>query len=228
MLRAVLFDLFETLVTESRTRPAGVSSLASEFGCKRDAFRAEWKRLRPEVTVGRQSFRRALADIAIGLGGHAEEDVLQRVWETRKRTKAEPLAQIEPEVLRTVDYLRNRGLRLGVISNCFPEDVASWSQCPLGSRFDRTVFSFDVGLAKPDPAIYREAGRRLQVDPSEIWFFGDGADNELDGAEQAGLRAFKADWFVRRWPHFKEEPSNRTSVANIEDVVTLVERETTG
>ena len=68
MVRAVLFDLFETLITESRTPPAGAASLGSELGCEREAFREQWRVYRPGVVVGRLSFRQALAEIAMGLG----------------------------------------------------------------------------------------------------------------------------------------------------------------
>jgi putative hydrolase of the HAD superfamily len=224
MLRAVLFDLFETLVTESRTRPAGVSSLATELGCEREAFRRQWKVLRPAVTVGRVSFRRALSDSAASLGSHVDEATLQRLCDERARTKADPFTTIEHQVLMVLDDLRRRDLRLGVVSNCCAEDVTAWPQCPLVSRVDCVLFSFDVGLAKPDPRIYEEAARRLHVDVSEAWFIGDGADEELSGAEQAGLRAFKALWFLKRWPHFREGPNAAASLADIEDVVPLVQQ----
>ena len=224
MLRAVLFDLFETLVTESLIQPAGVSSLAAEFGCEREPFRRRWRALRPAVTVGQVSFGQALKDIASTLGRHAGDATLERLCAVRTRTKAKPFAQIEHPVLTMIDDLRSRNLRLGVISNCFAEDVAAWPHCSLVSRFDCTVFSFQVGLAKPNPDIYMEAARRLGVDVSETWFIGDGADDELSGAEQAGVRAFKALWFLRRWPHFREEPCAATSLATVEGVVTLAEQ----
>jgi len=193
MVRAVLFDLFETLITESRSQPAGVSSLASELGCEREAFRRQWKALRPAVTVGRTSFHQALSEMATKLGRHAEDATLQRMCNERIHAKAEPFEQIEHQVLMVIDHVRSRDLRLGIISNCFAEDVAAWSQCSLASRFDCTVFSFEIGLAKPpakpDPEIYREATRRLRVDVSETLFIGDGGHEELSGAEQAGLRA---------------------------------------
>jgi HAD superfamily hydrolase (TIGR01549 family) len=224
MLRAVLFDLFETLITESRTQPAGVSSLAPELECERAAFRRHWKALRPAVTVGQVSFRRALSDIATRLGSHPDEVTVQRLCNERTRAKTEPFTQIEDQVLMSIDYLRSRNLRLGVISNCFAEDVAAWPESPLASRFDCTVFSFEVGLAKPDPQIYLQATRRLRVEVRDTWFIGDGADEELSGAAQAGLRAFRALWFLRRWPHFREEPCSAPSIASVEDVVSLVEQ----
>ena len=123
-----------------------------------------------------------------------------------------------------IDGLRNRGIRLGVVSNCFAEDVVAWPNSSLASRFDCTVFSFEVGLAKPDPEIFREAARRLQVDVSQAWFVGDGGDEELSGAEQAGFRPFRALWFLRRWPHFQEEPGSTADVATVGDIVSIVER----
>ena len=63
MVRAVLFDPFETLVTESLTRPPGVSSLASKLGCEREAFRMHWQALRPAMIIGRMTFRQAVTEI---------------------------------------------------------------------------------------------------------------------------------------------------------------------
>jgi FMN phosphatase YigB (HAD superfamily) len=86
------------------------------------------------------------------------------------------------------------------------------------------VFSCEVGLAKPDPHIYVEAVRRLQVDVSETWFIGDGGDDELSGTERAGLRAFKALWFLRRWPHFRDEACSANTFATVEEVVALADQ----
>jgi HAD superfamily hydrolase (TIGR01549 family) len=224
MVNAVLFDLFETLITESRTRPPGVSSLARALGCDREAFRGHWKALRPAVTLGRLSFRQALSDMTTRLGRPADDRTLQQLCDDRIRTKAEPFEQCEHQVLMMIDYLRSREIRVGVVSNCFAEDVAAWPQSSLASRVDCTVFSFEVGLAKPDPEIYREAARRLQVDVSHTWFIGDGGHEELSGAEQAGLRPFRAIWFLRRWPHFREEPASIAAVAAVGEIVSLVER----
>ena len=224
MVQAILFDLFETLITESRDPPRGVSSLAPEFGCAREAFRTQWNTRRPAVTAGRLSFRQALIDIVTTLGGHADEAVLQRICDDRRHAKARPFAQIDPLVLTTIDHLRNRGLRLGIISNCFAEDVVAWPQSSLASLFDCTVFSFDVGLAKPAPAIYLEATRRLGASASNTWFIGDGQDDELPGAEQAGLRAFQALWFLKRWSHFREPPGSASTLSHVEELQLLVEQ----
>jgi FMN phosphatase YigB (HAD superfamily) len=224
MVKAILFDLFETLITESRTRPPGVSSLAPTLGCDTEAFRREWKTLRPAVMIGRLSFHDALSDIACRLGSPADDVTIQQLCDQRIRTKADPFGRVEHHVLVTIDDLRSREMRLGVISNCCAEDVAAWPHSTLASRFDCTVFSFETGLAKPDPEIYREATRRLRVEVSDTWFIGDGGHEELSGAAQAGLCCFKATWFLKRWPHFRDEPGPAAHLASVEEIINLVER----
>lgn len=227
MVKAVLFDLYETLITESGTRPPGVSSLAPVLGCERDAFRRQWKGIRPAVMTGRLPFREALREITGTLGKPADDATLRQLCDERVRRKTAPFADIEHQVLAMLDHLRDRHIRLGVVSNCFAEDVAAWPHSPLASRFDCTVFSFESGLVKPDPEIYTEAARGLDVDVSDTWFIGDGGHDELAGAEQAGLRPFRAIWFLRRWPHFREESNSVANVGTPGEVVSLVERDGT-
>ncbi len=222
MVRAILFDLFETLITESGALPTRASSLGPGLGCERQAFRVEWRAVRPHVKVGRLSFRQALSGIAKKLGGHADGAAVQRLSDVRTQEKAELFTHIEPQVLTMVEGLRHRDVKLGVISNCFAEDVVGWPQCALAGHFNCAVFSFDVGLAKPDPAIFLEASRRLAVDKRDTWFIGDGTDDELSGAHAVGLRTFRALWFRRRWPNFQEEPRRVTDLEDLEQVLNLV------
>ena len=66
-------------------------------------------------------------------------------------------------------------------------------------------------------AIDLEATRRLGVSASDTWFIGDGQDNELAGAERAGLRSFQALWFLKRWPHFREPPGSASTLSHVEN-----------
>lgn len=201
MIQGVLFDLFETLVTESGALARRASSLAAELGVNEDAYRRHWRSRRFGIVLGRCSFRDTLAQIVRTLGGTPDESLLEHLRSERVEQKAAVLRRVEPDLLAAINALRARGLKLAVVTNSFAEDVAGWDSSPLRSLFDVTLFSCAAGLAKPDPEIYLLACRELRVPPGRALFIGDGGDDELAGARTAGLRACRALWFLSRWPH---------------------------
>ena len=206
MIRAVVFDLYETLITESGIQTTRAGSLANTLGLERDAYRREWKARRPGVVRGQMSFADALMEISETLNGNVDVEVVRRICEQRIREKAVAYAQRHEEVAALVTTLARQGVRLAVVSNGFQEDVIGWPDWALANRFACTVFSCAERVAKPDPEIYRRAIQRLDVEPAAAAYIGDGADDELAGAEQAGLRAGRAAWFVAQssgqgaWP----------------------------
>ena len=209
MIQGILFDLFETLVTESSGSVRRASSLAAELGVNDDAYRRHWRSRRLDIVVGRCSFPDTIAQIVRTLGGTPDEGLLERLRSERVKQKTAVLRTVEEDILAAVDALRARGLKLAVVTNSFAEDVAGWDSSPLRSLFDVTLFSCAAGVAKPDPEIYLRACRDLHVPADRALFIGDGGDNELDGARTAGLRAYRALWYLSRSPHValaRDEP----------------------
>jgi HAD superfamily hydrolase (TIGR01549 family) len=196
MINAIVFDLFETLVTESHSAPTRASTLAAALGLERQAYRAAWKARRPSIVVGRLSLADALTEISHGLAGTVDTAAVEGICRQRVREKAEAYARTDAQVMSLIAELVRRDVRLGIISNGFKEDVFGWADCTLAPAFQCAVFSCDEGVAKPDPEIYRRALHRLGVRPETAIYIGDGGDNELNGAEQAGLRAWRAAWFA--------------------------------
>jgi putative hydrolase of the HAD superfamily len=198
VIQGVLFDLFETLVTESNGSTRRASSLASELGVNEDAYRRQWRSRRPDVVLGRSTFRDTLAQIAGALGSTPDDRLLDRLRSERMSQKAAVMREVEPGVLAAVKDLRERGLRLGLVTNSFAEDVAAWDSSPLYPFFDIALCSSKLGLAKPDPRIYLLACQNLDIVPAQTLFIGDGADDELAGARGAGVPAWQALWFLAR------------------------------
>jgi putative hydrolase of the HAD superfamily len=99
------------------------------------------------------------------------------------------LADLRPEPLMAdaVQNARTAGIRVGVISN-------SWGTAPydpyaayqLDQRFDAVVISSQIGLRKPEPAIYRLAADELAVLTTRIVFVDDIATN-LQPAQELGM-----------------------------------------
>jgi putative hydrolase of the HAD superfamily len=206
MVAAVLFDLYETLVTETGIRPTRASSLAAALGVEREAYRREWKARRPRIVTGELSFGDALTDICLELTTTVNKAAITDIRDQRIREKADVFRRADERIIALVRALARGGVKLGVISNGFREDVLPWSGSSLAPLFTSTVFSCHEHVAKPDVGIYARALEELGVRPAETVYVGDGGDNELRGATQAGLRAFRATWFVRNptctgsWP----------------------------
>jgi putative hydrolase of the HAD superfamily len=60
---------------------------------------------------------------------------------------------------------------------------------------DVMVFSTEVGVRKPDPAIFLDALGRLGVDPVDALFVGDRLDVDVHGAANVGMTTVQALWF---------------------------------
>jgi putative hydrolase of the HAD superfamily len=107
---------------------------------------------------------------------------MRREWTKRS---LEP----RPDALDTLAELRRRGLQLGLISVCSQDVPHVWDETAFAGALDEVVFSCDVGISKPDPRIYEIACERLGVEPADCLFVGDGANEELPGAERVGMTA---------------------------------------
>jgi HAD superfamily hydrolase (TIGR01509 family) len=97
-----------------------------------------------------------------------------------------------------LDVLRERGLKLGLVSNAFDP---GWllhrdlEQLGVAARLDFAVFSSEVGKRKPHPDIFRRALHALKVEPEEALFVGDSLYHDVGGASELGMATVQALWF---------------------------------
>jgi putative hydrolase of the HAD superfamily len=91
------------------------------------------------------------------------------------------------DVAATLEQLRARGLRLGILSNFPPHLEKTLKQHGLHRYFDFFVVSGVVGLEKPDPAIFELAFAQAGCPREQILYVGDDPDDDLRGARQVGL-----------------------------------------
>jgi putative hydrolase of the HAD superfamily len=172
--------------------PSLVRSLA-ERGVDRDpelvraAFRAEVAYYRPEAVRGRDaaSLARLRCDCtgvfleAAGAALQAESFVDDFMAAIR--------FEAVPGAIETLEQLRGRGIALAVVSNWdvgLPEHLGRIGADRL---FSAVVTSAEAGAAKPDPAAFRLALERLEVEPARALHCGD-EDEDEQGAAAAGMR----------------------------------------
>ena len=93
-----------------------------------------------------------------------------------------------------VEGLRASGVRVAVVSNSDGSVRGSLEKAGLLDLFEFVVDSHEVGVAKPDPAIFHAALERMGLEPSNAWYVGDSVFHDVNGAQAAGLsRALLVD-----------------------------------
>ena len=213
-MRAVIFDLWDTLVLyDVEHSRATERRIAERLGADPDRFHEVWRESRSERDGG------SLADSFRSVG--ATDELLPELLDLRRNAFRE-VAVPQEGTLETLRKLRERGFRLGMISVCSEEVPELWDETPFAGLFDSTVFSCSVGLRKPDPAIYRLALEELGVDPSDALFVGDGANDELAGAERVGLRAVLILRADQDEPYWEEARGWQPRINSIPEILGLV------
>lgn len=217
--QAVLFDLYETLVTEFDPDWKPGSALGDYLGVDRQAFADAWRATFVQRMSGEiPDFPSALHEIAGMLGCQFDDALVHQLYQKRMAEHRSLLLQIADDIQGMLRCLCTARVRLGVISNASPEEIMAWKESPLRPFFGTAVFSCQVGLVKPDRRIYQLACARLGVAPENALFVGDGGSDELSGAAAAGLTPCWATWFLTQWPGWQTSFKGRR---NGEDFVRL-------
>ena len=94
-----------------------------------------------------------------------------------------------PGARETVLDLRERGYRVAVVSNSDGTVDEALDIAGFGNLFELVIDSTDVGVSKPDPAIFDRALDELGVSPGSTWHVGDSHYHDVGGARAAGLAA---------------------------------------
>jgi HAD superfamily hydrolase (TIGR01509 family) len=137
--------------------------------------------------------RRLLGEFEIEVG----DEELARFLEAEHAAWS-PARQLAATTHALLESLRERGLKLGLVSNAFdPPDLLHRDLAQLGiaERLDFAVFSSEVGRRKPDPEIFRQALDALEVAPPDALFVGDTLASDIAGAAALGLHTCQALWF---------------------------------
>jgi putative hydrolase of the HAD superfamily len=218
-VRAVVFDLWNTLVAWPVAESAALRQhWAEALGVTLEELDEFWYGDGAYQRRETSALALAVAELCEAFGGSANpsELVSSRVQLTRRSLVP------DPGVLTALTQLRSRGLRLGLISNCSEDVAIVWPETALAPLFDTAVFSAVAGCMKPERAIYELAFDGLGVAPGECLYIGDGANDELRGARDAGLRAV----LIARpgqppaWPEV--EGWSGPSVATVGEVLELI------
>ena len=195
MIKAVIFDMYETLITLHACPLYFSAEMAADAGIPVEDFRAAWYPSETDRTLGKLTLEQALTPVLEQFGCYSGE-LLALMGEKRRAAKRASFDHLHPQVLPMLWGLKARGLRLGLVSNCYLEEaqaIRSWAE--IGC-FDALMLSCEQGVAKPDAAIFLRAAAALEVAPEECLFVGDGGSSELEAARGLGMQALQATWYM--------------------------------
>jgi putative hydrolase of the HAD superfamily len=138
-----------------------------------------------------------IRELLAGFGVELDDDELDRFL-AAEHAAWEPARILGADTHALLDSLRERSLLTGLVSNAFDpgwllhRDLADMG---LADRLDAAVFSSEVGLRKPHPAIFEATLSALGVEPEDALFVGDRRYEDVRGAKELGMTTVQAFWF---------------------------------
>ena len=228
IIKAVFFDLYQTLIRYDPPREQLQAKVLKEFGIDvapeairralliADEFayqeHARWslsKRPAEEKMAVYAQYQRILLKEA---GVDASEQLIAGVL--GKMQQFDMKLVLFDDVVPVLTQLRERRLILGLISNVDRDITPLCDELGLSSLLQVVVTSQNAGFNKPQPEIFREALRQAGVEPSEAIYVGDQYQIDVVGAREAGIKGVLLD----RGDDFREV-TDCPRIQNLTDVV---------
>jgi putative hydrolase of the HAD superfamily len=198
MIKAVLFDFDETLQDRTAAFEKYMDTFLNEF-CPNISEEEILKRKEEMRTTGnggyvdRQQWYANLIE-----SWHWTDAPSCQVLANHYDTKFGDHNVIFPDSPKLLQELKNRGYIVGVITNG-PSVLQNHKMDTSGLRpyCDIVVVSGDVGVHKPDPALFIYTAEKLNLQPNECLYVGDHPINDIQGARDAGMKAIRMNygWF---------------------------------
>lgn len=204
MIHAVIFDMYETLITHyhGKTPLYFSPQMAKEAGVPLERFQEIWRGKERERTVGELSLEETLALIV------KDESKVRQMAEKRTATAEICFQNLHPEILPMLEGLKKQNIKIGLISNCFSEEADVIRRSILAPYFDEICLSYELGMRKPEPGIYEACVNALGLESQECLYVGDGGSSELEAAQAFGMKAVQACWYLKEkedWPAKRKE-----------------------
>jgi putative hydrolase of the HAD superfamily len=186
-IRAVFFDFGGVLLQHAD----GIDHKAIEARLgleERTLFRCLYRDSRYlDYQVGRCTNEEWIESIRVAAATHVgpeRVEELMNAWQTAERL-------LNPLMISLVERLCAGGYRTGIISNTIPglEERLQQNAPQLIPLFDVRIGSGDIGLAKPDPAIFEHALREMDV-AAEASVFADDVRSYAEAARAVGMHGF--------------------------------------
>lgn len=193
--KAIIFDMYETLITHFKTPLYFGSDMARDAGIPEDIFLTAWRATEQDRTLGNRTMDEVIASLLREFDCYTDE-LFQTMMNKRIATKIDCFNHLNEYIIPMLQGLKERGMKVALISNCFTEEAKVIRDSVLFPYFDVAMMSCEQGSRKPDEDMYLSCMKELDVTPTECIYVGDGGSNELDTARRLGITALQARWYL--------------------------------
>lgn len=197
MIKAVIFDMFETLITHYDSPLYFCVHIARELGVPHAVFNETWKSAETERMTGKLTLEELLKTVLEANNAYSEER-LHEITRKRLEAKEEVFRHIHKDIVPMLEELKRRGVLIGLVSNCYSEEVELIKSSVLYPYFDKACLSYEEGCLKPDRRIFERCLSSLGVSGDECIYIGDGGSSELEAASSLSMKAFQAVWYLEK------------------------------
>jgi 2-haloalkanoic acid dehalogenase type II len=201
VIRAVFFDFADTLFSSRDLRATHLAQLravadALDVDATDDELRAAYRhglgvayRLiasQPSY-LHRDLFGRSFSAMADALGGSLDAAACDALVDRQYASTLEATV-LRPDCLDTLRALRERGLRVQIVSNIDDEQLDGLvARLGLADVVDTWTSSESAASCKPDPRIYQVALEAAGCDAREVLFVGDTVEHDVIGPRAQGM-----------------------------------------
>ncbi len=196
MIKAVIFDMYETLITLSCDKPYFSTAMAADANVSVEVYRPIWDKTEQDRTIGKLTLEEAVSYTLKELGCYSEE-LHQNMVNKRRAFKKEVFNHIHPDIVPMLQSIKKLHIRIGLVSNCFSEETEYIQQSVLYPFFDAPFMSYEQGVCKPNEEIFKRCVEKLNIKADECLYVGDGGSQELEAARKLGMHPLQAVWYLK-------------------------------
>jgi len=191
--RAVIFDLYWTLLYEEETGlNAKAEELAAKVGVTAEAWHKAWHSTLQASWLGDVSLLGRVRE-ALKAAGAAEYDGAL-AEELAGLMGARSTPRLYPDVRESLAKVKEMGFPLGLVSNIASYRAGWLRELEVAPFFDTMALSCELGVTKPERAIYLAAVEGLGVKPEECVFVDD-VPPYVQAARKLGMATVRINRF---------------------------------
>ncbi len=194
MIKAVIFDMFETLASLFEGGSYFSEDMAADLGIPEKEFKAAWHRTEEGRTTGKYSMSEAAGIVLKDVGAYSEAGVALITGKRMRNLEGTFSADLS-ESVAMLKRLKDEGYLVGLISNCYSDERDMIKKSPMYPYFDVVCLSYETGICKPDERIFRLCAEKLGVSLDECLYVGDGGSDELITARKLGMKAIQCQYY---------------------------------